>query len=438
MIISFSSFGFLVLEWGQQFYVIKALAPHPERTGVLLGTTLLLRVIGTALAVIPFGIAARLLGYDDTTCWYIVAIFAVTLPFFLTQGYSIIFRSRERMDLDALLSVVNRASILGFAVVALALGGRLPSVLTAQAIAGAVALLLAILLYRNVVSMPLSFSTESAREVFVAGAMLLPYVVVGNVQPNIDAVILAKLTPAEVVGWYGASKSISGALFAPALILGTAIYPRLARVAADARAIEAHSQPALRPFLWLGALAATGTLLFAEDAIALVYGLAQFAPSAMVLKFYAPVLFLLFINVLFGYILVARGRVAQSTMLQLVSVVIATTLELILIPYFQESMRNGGLGVAVAFITSELVVLAGGLYLLRQDGIRLKTSIDMGRALAVAGMTIFVFWWLPPLPLLVRLPLCVGLFAIGSFGLGLVRRDDLDFFIALLRKEKVE
>src|SRR5512140_1410404 len=47
---TFSGFAFVVVDWGQQFYVIREVARLPDRGGGLLGTTLLLRG-GAALVI---------------------------------------------------------------------------------------------------------------------------------------------------------------------------------------------------------------------------------------------------------------------------------------------------------------------------------------------------------------------------------------------------
>ena len=40
---------------------------------------------------------------------------AVSLPFFLAQSYGIVFRGRDRMGLDAWVSVANKIALLGLA-----------------------------------------------------------------------------------------------------------------------------------------------------------------------------------------------------------------------------------------------------------------------------------------------------------------------------------
>jgi O-antigen/teichoic acid export membrane protein len=326
--------------------------------------------------------------------------------------------------------------LLGLALVALALGKRLPGVLVAQALAGLLALALGAWLYRRVTTGPLRYSPQIAREVLVGGGALFTFLLANNIQPYIDAVLLSKLATADAVGWFGAAKNIMGTILAPALILGAASFPRLARAAASGGALKAEARAALRPLLWLGALAAIGTFLFADDVIAFVYGERRFAPSGMILKVFAPGYFLLFIDVLLGYVLFALERARALSVVKLASVVVSTALGLALIPTFQQRMGNGGIGVVAAFVASEIVVFGGAIFLLGRESLGLDIAVDMARALGAAALTLLLFWWMPPLPFLVGVPVCVIAFLLCSVGLGLVRRTDVQLLWALLRKER--
>ena len=201
------------------------------------------------------------------------------------------------------------------------------------------------------------------------------------------------------------------------------------------RSFKAEVRAAQRPILWFGALAAIGTFLFADDAIAIVYGQQQFGPSGIILKVYAPGYLLLFTNILLGNVFFALGRAKAFSVVKVASVVVSTALELVLIPLFQQRTGNGGIGVVAAFVASEFVVLGGAIFLLRQASLGLDILVDMARALGSAALTLLLFWWLPPLPFLVGVPVCVIAFLLCSVGLGLVRRADVQLLRALLRKE---
>ena len=54
-------------------------------------------------------------------------------------------------------------------------------------------------------------------------------------QQYIDTILISKLAPHEVIGWYGAARSFGGTLAAPVLVIGTSLFPRLSYLAATDR-----------------------------------------------------------------------------------------------------------------------------------------------------------------------------------------------------------
>jgi O-antigen/teichoic acid export membrane protein len=435
LIASFATFAYVLADWGQSLYIVREVARQPERGSILLGTALLLRAAGAVLVTAPAGLAVWLLGYDAVTCWYSVAFIWVSLPLFLAQIYGVVFRAHDRMGLDAWVSVANKIALLAITLALLLLGWGLPGVLLAQAAAGMLALAMAIRLYRRVTTGPLHGSSEIARQMLLGGAAPLAFAAMNSIQPYIDAAILSKMAPGDVIGWFGAAKNILGTVLAPAFILGTASFPSLARAASDDARFKAELRAALRPLQGLGMLAAVGAYLFADDAIAIVYGHKHFGPAGIIMQTYAPCLFLLFTNVLFGISLFSLGRAKTYSALKLVNVAVCTVLELVLIPYFQEHGGNGGIGVVVATLASEFVISGGVIFLLWRRALGLDIFADTARALGSGALTLFLFWCLPPLPFLAGAPLCVIAFLACSVGFGLVRRSDIQMVQAYVRKK---
>src|SRR5437879_5074592 len=76
LITSFATFAYVLVDWGQVFYVIREVARSPERGSGLLGTALVLRAAGAVLVAIPTGLLAWALRYDARTCWFPVAFIA--------------------------------------------------------------------------------------------------------------------------------------------------------------------------------------------------------------------------------------------------------------------------------------------------------------------------------------------------------------------------
>jgi len=432
-----STFAYVFVEWGQPLFVIREAARAPVRSGELLGTALALRVAFAIVVTLPAGLISWALGYGARTTWLSVLLILAALPLFLAQGYGMVFRAHDQMGRDAAVSVSNKVIVLVLTLPALAYGAGIPAVILAQALAGLAALAVAGRLYRQLGAAPLRFSSAAARELLAAGAPILAMTAAVSVQPYLDVIILSKLAPAQVVGWFGAAKNVLGTLIAPAAILGAAAYPRLARVSADAAALRLQVRAAFRPMLWLGALGGTGTFLFGSTAIALIYGERGFGPAASILQVFAPGLFLLFVDILLGNIIYAAGGGTGFAAAKVVSVVVGTALDFVLIPLFQQRYGNGGIGVMVAFALSEFVVFAGAMLVLRRGTLDPATAADVVRALGASAATVALFRVLPPLPPWVGIPLCVIAFAAVSLALGLVAVRDLAVLRALVRRPGV-
>jgi O-antigen/teichoic acid export membrane protein len=430
-----ATFAYVFVEWGQPLFVTRAVAREPQRSGDLLGTALALRTAFALAVSVPAGLMAWALGYGARTSWLSVLLILATLPLFLAQGYGMVFRARDQMGRDATVSVSNKAAVLAVALPALALGAGIAGVIAAQAAAGLVALAVAAGLYRGLGAAPLRLSKGVAREMLAGGTPIMAMTAAIWAQPYLDVIILSKLAPANVVGWFGAAKTILGTIMAPAVILGTAAYPRLARASGDPAALRREVRSAFRPLLWLAALAGTGTFLFARVAIALVYGPQGFAPAATVLEVFAPGLFLLFIDILLMNVVYASERgTSRFALAKVASVILGSVLDVLLIPYFQKHHGNGAIGVLVAFALSEFVVFAGAIMVLSQSALEPAIVLDVLRALGSAAATILAFLLMPALPPWAGIPGCVAVFTAASMALGLLRREEVAMLRTMFRR----
>src|SRR5262249_17491965 len=142
-----------------------------------------------------------------------------------------------------------------------------------------------------------SLTSRALRELLLGGAPFLLLQVAFVAHPYVDATILSKLAPPTSLGWFGAANRILGTLIFPAGVFGASCYPMLSRIAASEPArFGPVARSAIRPMIALGVLAAAGTYLFADVAVAVVYSRARFGPSIAVLRAFAPYLLLVFIN----------------------------------------------------------------------------------------------------------------------------------------------
>jgi O-antigen/teichoic acid export membrane protein len=316
--------------------------------------------------------------------------------------------------------------------VCLWLGGRLLGLVVVNAVAGAITLILALVLYRRLGLPREHIKVAAAREVILDGAPMLAIYLAVAVQPYINANLLYWLAPSEVVGWFGAAWTIAGTLVAPATILAATMYPRLSKVSADVAEFSRTLRVSFRPLLLVAALGTAGTYLFADFAIALVYSRQKFGPAATILQAFAPVLLLIYVDMLLGNAILAVGKAGPLATAKMISVVVTTAAALVLIPYFQLHFSNGGIGVVLAMACGELVMVVAAVILMR-DVMTMSMITDVVRGLAAGAATVAIFHYLPHISPILGIPLSVAMFALVARVIGLIGPDDLALLTSMVR-----
>jgi O-antigen/teichoic acid export membrane protein len=442
LVTSMTWFAYVFVEWGQGAYLVREVARLKAESRELFGTAMAFRIGAAPLvgaATLLVGVA---LGYDQRTLVLAAAMFAVTLPVSLAQGFGLAFRGHERMDLDAKVTVLTKGLVVALTFVALGAGGEVLSAILVQAPAGLAGLAVAMQFSKGLGMSPLRASRSRVRELAVEGAPLVAMNLAVYAQPYLDAIVLSKLSTDAVVGWYGGAKLFMNALIMPASILGSAAYPRLSVVASDRAQFGRELRGSVRPLFLLGALATVGTYLFAGFAVNLVYSARGFGPAVLVLQFFAPVLLLFFFDMVLGMAVMAVGKARQLALAKLVAVALSTTLDWILIPICESRLGNGGVGIVISFGISELVMLAAAIALLPRGTLDRSLALDLGRALLAGAGTLAAFKLIPGLPplvgapVLIALPICVFLFAGLAWALRLLRAEDIELLKAAIRRRR--
>jgi O-antigen/teichoic acid export membrane protein len=430
---SISTFAYVFVDWGHGPYIIREVARHPDRSGELLGSALVVRTLTSLIVCVLAVIGAHLLGYDDRTRTLTAVRILSLVPCYLGLSFTWVFRGRERMDYDALLNTVFKLGNLVFSVLCLMAGGRLLALLLATSLAGVVTCVIALVVYKRMHLSPIRATVRTARELAQDGAPMMAMSLAVAVQPYLDANILYRFAPAGVMGWYGAAWNIGGTLVAPAMILGATMYPRLSRAAGDLHQFRRVLRAAFRPLLFLAVLGGVGTYLFADVAIALIYSKQKFGPAGSILKALAPALVLLYMDMLFGHAILAAGKAGRLAVAKIGAVVVTTALEFILIPYCQARYGNGGLGVVLAMGAGEFVMVCAVVVLIR-EAVDRGMLFDVGRALASGAATVLVLRSLPSITPFVEIPLCVLLFLGCAVVTGLVGRQDFELLGSALTR----
>jgi O-antigen/teichoic acid export membrane protein len=435
LVTSIAGFAYVVVDWGHGPLIVRETARHPERAGVLVGSVLMVRAIATVIVCLIAVATTWVLGYDVRTRVLTGALILAWLPQYLGLSFSWAFRGYERMDREALLNVALKLATLVGSIVCFVLGGGLLGLVLAWSLAGALTLVLAVAMYRRLQLPEVTATMAVARELLRDGTSFLAMSLAVAVSPFFNANILFKLTSPTVVGWFGAASNIMGTLIAPASILGMTMYPRLSRFADNPEEFGRTFRVSFRLLLLLAILGGTGTYLFAEVPVQIIYSLDKFGPSVDTLRAFAPAVMLLYVDVFLGTAIVAAGKAGKMAGAKVASIALTVVLAFFLVPFFQTRWSNGGLGVAYATVIGEVLMVGTAGFLIREAIDRSAIS-DACRGLIVGGATILLFRLLPAISPFLGIPLCVIVFAGLSLLIGALKRSDVEMLLAPFRKQK--
>jgi O-antigen/teichoic acid export membrane protein len=433
LVMAIAGFTFVVVDWGHPSYVVREAARDPARTGELTGSTLAVRAIVALAGACVAGGTTKLLGYAPPIPLLAAVLIVAWLPMYQAMAFGWTFRAHQRMDLDASIGVCLKSATLVAALACFAAGGRTWGLVIAYAVAGLLALALATAFYRRLGLPRLSASVGTGRELITGGFAMFTMTLAIAVEPLLAANILhANATP-EGVGWYGAAMTIAGTLLAPAIVVGSAVFPNLSVAADDPDAFRAIVNRMFKPIILIAVLGGVGTYLFANVPIDLIYGKGGYGPAAEALRAFAPVLVLMYVDTYLGTAIVAGGGAGRISKVKIAVVALTTLLFLLLVPLEQARSGNGGIGVMHAMLIGEVVMFGATVVILRDriDG----SAVSYGARCALAGvLTAVLLSALPAMPFAIGIPLCVAAYAGFGFVLRVVTREHVMLLRSMLQR----
>jgi O-antigen/teichoic acid export membrane protein len=426
---TFNTFAFLVVEWGQSGALPALVAADRSRAGPLLGSSLAWR---STLAIITYPVLlglCRLLGYGHEVRVVVALFFIGYTVSAMTNACVWVIMGLERVKVAAYRQVFEQFMTLLIVVPILMLGGGVNATLVGHAATTLVVLVYVSFALRSTHVGRLSADLVTLKTLVHSGT---PFVFIGVVmvlQPTIDAGFLSKLASPDVVGWYSAARKLIGFLVFPASALVGGLYPTLCRLhGTDSDAFKETVSSALR---WTSALVipiALGCALYPDVGIAL-YSRKSFLPAEDNLRFMSLFLFLLYFTMPLGISIVAAGKQRTWALVQGACVIVSLVLDPILVPWFQRRMGNGGLGLCVAAVVSELIVLGCAIALV-QKGILGPSFWRSLLPICASGAVMILAWRvLLPVTSFIAAPIAVGAYGGSLWITGGIDRS----FVALVR-----
>lgn len=252
---------------------------------------------------------------------------------------------------------------------------------------------------------------------------------------NVDAAMLGRMVGNIELGFYGAATRLRGVFLMFLPIMSNALMPIMAETFGKSR--EHYLQlvkEAMRAVLVL-AFWLTVTLMAFSDVATLILSGKDYAPSARIVAYLAPILPLTYVAVLIAVHLTIATTGRLQALIQCLTVGSNALLNWYMIPYGLEHWGVGGAGVGSAFaslITQACGVLAM-MFVTRSDLHLMDRSMArffVANTLPVAAL-LFFYNDVMAVPLLPRLAVFLPAVALYTLASRMVRKADIERLQAL-------
>jgi len=352
-----NSMGNLAVDWGQSGALPQRVAQDRARAGVLLGTSLVWRVAMSVATLGAMILASRALGYDRD---FLPVLCLIALAYFFSSiggAAQQVIIGYERTDVSAYSQIIEQLAGLAFTVPVLMLGGKVNEYLLASAAAGFVGMAYGWRSLRLVGDVRMSFRVDVLKALLVSSTPFAFTSVVVVLQPYLDALFLSKFAVPEVIGWHAAARKLVGVLIFPATAMVGALYPTLCRLyGTDRDTFLSTANGALRGTSLMVFPVALGCFLYPGIGIS-IFSEAGFAPAEDNLRVMSLFIFLVYFTMPLGVAILAAGKQRAWALVQSLCVLVSLVADPLLIPIAQRHFGNGGLGVCVAAVLSEVLVV---------------------------------------------------------------------------------
>jgi O-antigen/teichoic acid export membrane protein len=402
----------IVVDLGTNIIVTREIARQPDQLPEWVPRINGLKLATTALFMLVLAASLPLTANGRENAGLIMALGLLAAGTILFDTLNGLFSGLERMELEALAKALQKLGPLAGVALGYVMTHTLPGIVTGLLAGTAVSLALTyLMLMRLGAPAAVRWDTPWTRALLAKSLPLAMSWVFWNLYDNQDVVVLTFLGfPAASVGHFAAAVKFMDALRGLPVLLGGAVFPILARGAAEDRAGFTNLAVfLLRISLAVALPVAVAVWALAPEMVRWVYG-AGFEPAAGVLRVAIGACVGIFLNNALLYLLVAADLQRRTMVGAVVAAASNLVALLILVPRF------GLVGAAASLVISEgcfLVTNLGGIRGQRLGLSRRLVAPVFQSLISAAAMLAIVLYTLPVWPPLLAVSIAgVGYLAV--------------------------
>jgi O-antigen/teichoic acid export membrane protein len=381
----------ILIHFGCQYHVTKEVSLARDQAPQILVNSMVIRVILWVLSMIAMLGFVRFAGYPSTTSTLILILGAAKLWEGVAGVARACFQGFERMGPPAVSVVFERVFLMCAGVTALLMGGSAMTIALVMAASTALRTATVMISLRTVLDHLPRINWINVKSLVRQGMPYFLWSAFAVIYYRVDAVMLSLMTPEAVVGWYGAAYRIFDILMFLPSIYTTALLPVISRLLhKESHDVTSTIKQGVDFMLIAGIPIAVLIFTFAGHIIPFLFGAEEYGPSIILVRLFCIGLVLVYVDFVLGTAIVAANKQHPWSLVALAAIPLNVGLNYWLIPLFQQSHANGGIGAAIATTGTELFIMVSALALLPKPFLRFPwvgTATQSGVA-AVAMVTL--------------------------------------------------
>ena len=330
--------------------VVREVARRPDKLHAFFFNAGLFGVVTSVISLAAMNSMVLAMGYEsELVRASFIASFSLVASTAITY-LEAIFRSVERSKYIAFAFIVENATKVAACVALLLKGFGIPSLFVVVLVTRVFSLTILAYCYARVLGKPgCSLDREIWRVLGREAPTFTSIAIFSTIHLSLDSIMLSKLKSIDSVGIYSAADRLLTICKTLPIAFASALLPFLARERLEGlKALQSQTHNALRYLAVILIPIVIGTMILADDIIAIIYG-AGFARAGSVLRYHIISLLPFSMVFLLAQVLIATDNQRVDLIINIVAALANFILNFVLIPPFAE------MGAVIATLISIVI-----------------------------------------------------------------------------------
>lgn len=424
----------LLIGFGTDVVITREIARNKDRLPELVSVGLFLRLIFHFAGFVAVVIFATLAGYASETVQIILVFGVANLVFQIGHIFSAALYGLEDIKVIAVASIVTEVAVALGVLIVIVAGQSIVVAASISVLAGFVRTLFLFWALRIRATLYFDLKLALIPWLLREGASILVNRLLRNLYVQADVIIISLFVNETVVGWYSVADVAFGALLTVPNIIGTALFPTMARLFAhEPERLPSVARRALNFVLLFSIPMGLGIVIVAYTLVLMIAG-DEFVNSVPVLAGFGIVAIFTSINIFLSQLLIAMDMQKRLSVLLVIAIALTVPIDLILIPWTHKAWGNGALGGVIAYLLTEAVITVGAFWAMPK-GMFTKQNAFYALRVMIAGCAMLLLTR-PFRDVFVLIPVIIGILAylLMAYILKLITREDIAFAKSMVQR----